>query len=183
MKLLLPPSASLVRWACVLLLLFASCKKSADHSPARSIPVAEDKAKKYIGSYHVTEYSSIYYPPGDTTRTEFAGQIIRDHSTLGSIVPNDLLFTDTINVISFIQSGRDPAPEWVIPGRDINYGSDTITFKVYRDSTSSVGKDTIMSAYGDLALVRVLGKDSLSLSYYFGIGYVTYYINQIWIKN
>jgi len=182
MKLLLPPSVLPARWVLVLLLLFAYCKKSADHAPARSIPNAEDKAQKYIGSYHVIEKSSMYYPAGGDTIIEFAGQVIRDHSTLGTILPNGLLFTDTINIISFVQSGRNPAPAWVLPGREINYGSDTITFKIYKD-TLFTGQDTIICAYGDLALVRILGKDSLSLSYYFGLGYVTYAINQTWIKN
>lgn len=182
MERLLSPSTIPVRWVFVLFLLFASCKKSADHSTAPPITTAEDKAKKYIGSYHVIENASVYYPAGGDTIIEFTGQVIRDHSTLGTILPNGLLFTDTINVISFIQSGRNPAPGWVIPGRDINYGSDTITFKIYRD-TVNTGRDTIMSAYGDLALVRILGKDSLLLSYYFGLGYVTYAINQTWIKN
>lgn len=182
MKLLLPSPAIPVRWVFILLLLFASCKKSAVHSIAPPTPSAEDKTKKYVGTYHVIEDASVYYPPGGDTVIEFAGQIIRDHSSLGTILPNGLVFTDTINVISFVQSGRNPAPEWVIPGRDINYGSDTITFKIYKDSTGT-GKDTIMSAYGDLARVRILGKDSLSLSYYFGLGYVTYAINQTWVKN
>jgi len=182
MNLLLPPSATPVRWVLVLLLLFAACKKSADHSTAPPVPNAEDKAKKYIGSYHVIEKASVYYPAGGDTVIEFAGEVIRDHSTLGTILPNGLLFTDTINIISFVQSGRNPAPDWAIPGREINYGSDTITFKVYKD-TVNTGRDTIMCAYGDLALVRVLGKDSLSLSYYFGLGYITYAINQTWIKN
>lgn len=181
MKLLLSPFAALVRRACVFLLLFASCKKSADHASAPPVVNAEDKAEKYIGTYHVIENASVYYPPGDSTHTEFPGYVIRDYSTLGTILPNDLVFTDTINIISFVQSARDPAP-WLIPGRDINYGSDTITFKVYKDPVHG-DRDTIMSAYGDLALVRILGKDSLSLNYYFGIGYVTYAINQIWVKN
>ncbi|HEY4209805.1 MAG TPA: hypothetical protein VGM31_23430 [Puia sp.] len=181
MKLLLPPPAILARRACVLLLLFTSCKKSADHSNVVPIPNAEDKAQKYIGTYHVVENASVYYPPGDSTVTEFPGYIIRDHSTLGTILPNDLVFTDTINIISFVQSNRAAVP-WLIPGRDINYGSDTITFKVYRDPAHA-DRDTIMSAYGDLALVRVLGKDSLSLNYFFGIGYITYAIQQTWVKN
>jgi len=182
MKLLLPPFAMPVRWVFILLLLFASCKKSADHSTVSPVVTAEDKTPKYVGTYHVKENASVYYPPGGDTLIEFTGQIIRDHSSLGTILPNGLVFTDTLNVISFVQSGRIPAPEWVISGRDINYGSDTITFKIYKDSVNA-GRDTIMSAYGDLARVQILGKDSLSLSYYFGLGYVTYAINQTWIKN
>jgi hypothetical protein len=182
MKRQLPPTAATVRWVLVLLLLFTNCKKSADHSPIPATPKAEDKAKKYIGTYHVIENTSVYYPAGGDTTIEFAGQVIRDHSTLESILPNGLLFTDTINVISFVQSGRNPAPEWVISGREINYGSDTITFKIYNDSTRA-GRDTILCAYGDLARVRILSKDSLLLSYYFGLGYITYSINQTWIKN
>jgi hypothetical protein len=182
MKRQLSPSAIRVGWILILLLLFTDCKKSADQATAPPVPTAGDKAKKYIGNYHVIENASVYYPAGGDTVIEFAGQVIRDHSTLGTILPNGLLFTDTINVISFVQSGRSPAPEWVISGREINYGSDTITFKVYSDSTQT-GKDTILCAYGDLARVRILGKDSLLLSYYFGLGYITYSINQTWIKN
>lgn len=180
MKLLLQPAAFTARRVLILLLLFASCKKSSDHPFVT--PVAEDKAQKYIGTYHVTEDAFVYYPvAGDTTHTEFTGQIIRDHSFPGSILPDDRQFTDTLNVIALIQSGRDPAPQWAAPGREINYGSDTITFKVYKHPVDAA-RDTIMSAYGILVELQILGKDSLSLRYIFGSSAAAYSIYQKWVK-
>ena len=174
------PHSIYLNRVCTILILFASCKKSTDLPSAN--PSTEDLAKAYVGTYHVTEDASVFYPAGPHTQSEFTGQIVRDHSILSFPVSSDgYLFTDTINVIAFVQSGRNPAPAWAVEGRDIAYGSDTITFKVFK-SAIDVSKDTIVGVYGGLAEVRVLGKDSLSYSYMYGAGSIAYVVNQTWVK-
>lgn len=160
------------------LLILISCKKSG---PAAVTPSAVDLAKAYVGTYHVKEEAYVFYPEGAHSYSEFTGQVIRDHSFIRPPIDMAYSFRDTINVISFVQSGRNPAPSWAAPGRDIDFGSDTITFKVFKDSLNPA-KDTIVGVYGGLAAVRILGKDSLFYNYMYGGGAVAYVVKQTWVK-
>ncbi|MDO6432911.1 hypothetical protein Q4E93_20045 [Flavitalea sp. BT771] len=180
MKHALLPYSNDAKRVFFVLLLFASCKKSTDLPPVN--PSAIDLAKNYVGTYHVTEDASVFYPEGAHTISEFTGHIIRDYSYRGSpIVPDGRLFRDTINVIAFVQSGRNPAPNWAAPGRDVDLGSDTITFKVFKSSVDPL-RDTIMGVYGGLADAQVLGKDSLLFNYMYGWGAIAYVVKQTWVK-
>jgi len=181
MKYAFLPYSTDVKKVFFVLLLLASCKKSTDLPPVT--PSANDLAGTYVGTYHVTEDASVFYPEGAHTISEFTGHIIRDYCYRGSpIVPDGRSFLDTINVISFVQSGRDPAPNWAVPGRDVDFASDTITFKVFKVAADPL-RDTIMGVYGGVADVQVLGKDSLAFNYMYGTwGSVAYVVKQIWVK-
>jgi hypothetical protein len=170
-----------MKYAVTLLLLITlSCKKSVN-APAPAIPTPADLSGSLIGTYHVTEDETIFYPPGPHAYSSFTGKIIRDQIGWGSSVNDGLGFEDTSNVISFVQSGRNPAPFWAAPGRDYNFGSDTLTFKIFPDS-ASLSKDSIITAVGGDDDVQVLGKDSLLLTYIYGGGSVAYVVAQTWVK-
>ena len=166
--------------AALLLLITLSCKKSVN-PPAPATPAAPYLSGSLIGTYHVTEDETLFYPSGPHSYSSFTGKIIRDQIGWGSTVNDGLGFEDTTNVISFVQSGRNPAPDWAAPGRDYNYGSDTLTFKIFPNS-AGLSKDSIVTAVGGDDNVQILGKDSLLLTYIYGGGPVAYVVAQTWVK-
>ena len=179
------PTGCLKKTAVIFLLLGSmACRKSVDSPNTGSTATTStvpDMARPYLGVYTVSEVASVLYPAGDTTYSTFTGQIIRDSMGWLSPASDGLSFEDSLNVIDFVQSGRNPAPIWASPGRGSNFGSDTITFKFYQDSASRMN-DTLVSSYITTATAQIISKDTILLNYFFGSGPIAYVVSQTWVK-